>query len=112
MSKILVEIEVFDNTSLEEIEKVVEEALSKKSIDCTFDVSESKDKKKLYSYDNCQGDKGVIIADSYEEAVELHKKEYPERQIAEDDTQYWNDGCYLEEVDFVDESKLYNTCPC
>ena len=69
-------------------------------------------KKKLFSYDNSEGDKGVIIADSYEEAVELYKKEYPERQIAEDFDQYWSNGCYLLEVGEIDGSELYNTCPC
>lgn len=67
--------------------------------------------KRLYSFDNYEGDKGVIIADSYEEAVMIFEEQYPDRQIAETSSQYWNHGCYLEEIDFVDDgSRLYVTC--
>lgn len=33
-------------------------------------------KKRLYSYDNFEGDKGVIIAKSLEEACEIYKTHY------------------------------------
>ena len=67
---------------------------------------------KLYSYDNCEGDKGVIIAESYEEAVEIYKKEYSTRQIAENDEQYWDNGCYLKEEGSIGTgTKLYCTVP-
>lgn len=68
--------------------------------------------KRLYSYDNFEGDKGIIIADSWDEAVAIFKEEYPDRQIAETSEQYWKHGCWMEEIDFMaDESKLYITCP-
>lgn len=66
---------------------------------------------KLYSYDNFEGDKGVIIARSYEDAVALYKKEYPKRQIAKTEAEYYNHGCYLTENDVVETGKLYCTCP-
>lgn len=68
--------------------------------------------KKLYSYDNFEGDKGVIIADSIEEAERIYKEEYHERQIAKDQEQYYNKGCYLiEESVFDGASTLFNICP-
>lgn len=66
--------------------------------------------KKIYTYDNCDGDKGVIFADSFDEAIEIFKDNYPDRNIAENIRQYWDNGCFMEEVDFVpSESKLYVT---
>ena len=66
--------------------------------------------KKIYTYDNCEGDKGIIFADSFDEAIEIFKYHYPDRNIAEDIRQYWDNGCFMEEVDFVpSESKLYVT---
>lgn len=69
--------------------------------------------KKLYSYDNFEGDKGVIIADSIEEAEKIYKEEYPERQIAENQEQYYDNGCYLIEESVLDgtTSRLFNICP-
>ena len=67
--------------------------------------------KRLYSYDNYEGDKGVIIADSFEEAVALYKEQYPDREVADTMKQYWDYGCYIEEIDFMpEESRLYVTC--
>lgn len=69
-------------------------------------------KKKIYSYDNFEGDKGVIIAKSLEEAYKIYKKYYPERQIAYTDEEYWEDGCYIVEEGILDgKSILYNTVP-
>ena len=65
----------------------------------------------IYSYDNYEGDKGIIIADSFDEAIELFHKKYPDRQIADDCKQYWDHGCYIEEIDYVrGQSQLYVTC--
>ena len=67
--------------------------------------------KKIYAYDNCDGDKGIIIADSMEEAIALFKEHYPDRNIATNLEQYWSHGCYIEKVDDIPtESKLYTTC--
>lgn len=66
---------------------------------------------KIYSYDNFEGDKGIIIADSIDEAIELFNKKYPDRQIADNCQQYFNHGCYIEEVDYLcGQSQLYVTC--
>ena len=65
--------------------------------------------KRLYSFDNYEGDKGIIIADSWDEAVMMFKENYPDREIAERHDEYLNHGCYLEEIDFVDDG-LYVTC--
>lgn len=71
--------------------------------------------KKLFSFDNFAGDKGVIIADSLEEAKELYKAKYPKRKIAKDgndDETYFDNGCYILEEDVMDDtSKLLITCP-
>ena len=67
--------------------------------------------KKIYSYDNCEGDKGAIIADSLEEAITLFKKEYPDREIASNTQQYWNNGCYISEIGILSEdNQLYVVC--
>jgi len=68
-------------------------------------------KMNIYSYDNYEGDKGVIIADSYDEAIRLYKEEYPKRKIANNDEEYWDCGCYIEEIGMVEKGKLYNTEP-
>lgn len=69
-------------------------------------------KKKLYSYDNFEGDKGVIIAKSLEEACEIYKKHYSDRNIANTDEEYLNNGCYIIEEGVLDgRSVLYNTTP-
>lgn len=39
---------------------------------------------KLYTYDITEGDKGIIFANSYEEAVELFKADYPEIEVVEE----------------------------
>lgn len=36
---------------------------------------------KVYAYENSNGDKGVIIANSLDDAKELFAKEYPKRKI-------------------------------
>ena len=67
--------------------------------------------KKIYTYDNYEGDKGIIFANSFDEAMKIFKDYYPDRKIADNIEQYWNNGCYLEEMDFIpSESKLYVTC--
>lgn len=67
--------------------------------------------KKIYMYDNFEGDKGIIIANSFDEAVTLFKEQYPDREIAETTEKYWEHGSYLEEIDFwSEESRLYIVC--
>ena len=62
-------------------------------------ITERRMEMKLYKYANYEGDEGVIIANSLEEAIMLHKKEYPKQTSA-----------YLvEEVDYVENRRLYCT---
>lgn len=62
-------------------------------------ITERRTEMKLYKYANYEGDEGVIIANSLEEAIMLHKKEYPKQTSA-----------YLvEEVDYVENRRLYCT---
>ena len=67
--------------------------------------------KKIYSYDNYEGDKGIIVADSFDEAVAIFKENYPDREIAETQEQYWENGSYIYEIDcFSEENRLYVVC--
>lgn len=36
-----------------------------------------------YTHENSEGDKGIIIANSLDDASELFKKEYPKRKIVD-----------------------------
>lgn len=69
--------------------------------------------KKLYSYDNFEGDKGIIVADSMEEAEKIYKAEYPERKIIKNNSKDFHDGgCFLTEAGEVDNTnRLYNIFP-
>lgn len=64
---------------------------------------------KVFAYENCEGDKGMIIAASLDEAREIFKNKYPERKIVDVDTDdYWDGGAYVFECEELDnKSKLY-----
>ena len=67
-------------------------------------------KKKIYAYENSEGDKGIIIAYTESEARRLFQEIYPKRKIAKNDEEYYDNGAYVFEVDVLEnESKLY--CP-
>lgn len=68
-------------------------------------------KKKVYAYENSDGDKGIIIAKSYKEAEKIFYKEYPKRKIVDNDNGYWEDGAYLFEMDKIENNKLYCCFP-
>lgn len=68
-------------------------------------------KKKVFAYENSEGDKGIIIARSYNEAKTIFQKEYPKRKIVDDDEGYWDSGAYLFEMDEVKNNELYNCFP-
>lgn len=36
-------------------------------------------RKRVFAYENSQGDKGIIIATSYKKAEQIYRKEYPKR---------------------------------
>lgn len=61
---------------------------------------------RVYGYDNFQGDKGIIIANSYDEAVKVYREKY-DRKITDDHNEYMNDGCYLFDMGVVEENKMY-----
>lgn len=67
---------------------------------------------KLYAYENSEGDKGVIIADSMEKAKELFLQEYPTRTIVDNIDDYYKNGAYLFEVEKVQNNKLFCAFPC
>lgn len=67
---------------------------------------------KLYAYENSEGDKGVIIADSMEKAKELFLQEYPTRTIVDNNDDYYKNGAYLFEVEKVQNNKLFCAFPC
>ena len=66
---------------------------------------------KLYAYENSEGDKGVIIANSMEKAKELFLQEYPTRTIVDNNDDYYKNGAYLFEVEKVQNNKLFCTFP-
>lgn len=65
--------------------------------------------KKVYAYEICEGDKGIIIARSYKQAQKILKKEY-DINATDDEEKYWNgEGAYLYEVGNVKNNCLYDT---
>ena len=68
-------------------------------------------KKKMFAYECSEGDKGVIVARSYEEAKQIFYKKYPNREIVDNDDDYWENGAYLFEVDTLKNGKLYCCFP-
>lgn len=68
-------------------------------------------KKKVFAYENSYGDKGIIIAKSYDEAKAIFCKAYPKRKIGDDDENYYDNGAYLFEMDEVKNNELYNCFP-
>ena len=69
-------------------------------------------KKKIYVYENSEGDKGIIIAYTEIEARRLFQEIYPKRKIVDNDDNYYDNGAYLYELGTLsDESKLYCAFP-
>lgn len=70
-------------------------------------------RKKLFAYENSEGDKGVIVARSYKNALLIFQKKYPDRKVISDDTSedYWDNGAYLFEIGEIKENELYNAFP-
>ena len=68
-------------------------------------------RKKVFAYECSNGDKGIIIAKSIEKAKKIFNKEYPDRQIVDNDYNYWDNGAYLFESDRVKNGKLYCCFP-
>lgn len=70
-------------------------------------------KRKIYAYENSEGDKGIIIAKSLKEAEKIFYKEYPKRKIIPSSNieGYWDNGAYLFEMDKVKNNELYCCFP-
>lgn len=66
---------------------------------------------KVFAYECSDGDKGIITAESLKQASKLFKTDYPERKIASNDKEYWDNGAYLYEVEAVKRNTLYKTFP-
>lgn len=66
---------------------------------------------KIFAYECSDGDKGIITAESLKQASKLFKTDYPERKIASNDKEYWDNGAYLYEVEAVKKNTLYKTFP-
>lgn len=62
---------------------------------------------KVFAYENSDGDKGIIIARSIDEAEKIFHKKYPERKIVDNYYDYCKNGAYLFEMSKVDNNKLY-----
>lgn len=62
---------------------------------------------KVFAYECSDGDKGIITAESLKQASKLFKTDYPERKIASNDKEYWDNGAYLYEVEAVKKNTLY-----
>ena len=68
-------------------------------------------KKKVFAYENSEGDKGIIIAKSYEDAKNIFHKNYPKRKIIDNDEEFCGNATYLFEMDEVKNNELYNCFP-
>lgn len=67
----------------------------------------SEEREKTY-VNNSDGDKGIIIAKSIEEAKKIFHEKYPERKIVDNYYDYCKNGAYLFEMSKVDNIEL----PC
>lgn len=65
-----------------------------------------KTENRVYGYDNFHGDKGIIIANNYGDAVKVYRQKY-DRKITDDHNEYMNDGCYLFDMGIVKKNKMY-----
>ena len=62
-------------------------------------------------YENREGDKGIVIAETEEKAAEIFHKEYPDKKIVDNDRD-WRDGnTFLYEVGTMENNKLFNAFP-
>ncbi len=65
------------------------------------------DKMKVYSFEIWEGDKGVIIADSYTKARKILKNEY-DLDITDDDMEWQNgEKAFLYEIGDLKKNSLY-----
>lgn len=63
--------------------------------------------KKIYVYEIFEGDKGIIIASTYEKAEKILKKQY-DIGVAKDEDSYWDrTGASLYEVGNVKNNQLH-----
>lgn len=66
---------------------------------------------KLFVYENYEGDRGVIIADTAEKAATIFHDEYPDRKIVDTDEEWRKGNSFLREFGAVENNKLFNILP-
>lgn len=66
---------------------------------------------KIYAYENHEGDKGIVIAETEEKAAEIFHKEYPDKKIVDNDRDWRNGNTFLYEVGTMENNKLFNVFP-
>ena len=65
----------------------------------------------IYIYDIYEGDKGIIIADSINRAIEIFRREYPDIEVTDDDAHWRNGNAFLCGIGNVENNKLFNAFP-
>ena len=65
----------------------------------------------IFAYEIPYGDKGIIVAASYEEAAQIFKNRYAAVTIRTDADDDCGNGAYLFEEDIVKRNTLYNAFP-
>lgn len=68
-------------------------------------------KSKLWAYENFSGDYGVIIAPTYEKAMELYKADYPTWKVIPASRIRDENESYLFEVGDIKDEELYAAFP-
>lgn len=69
-------------------------------------------KKKIFAYENSEGDRGIIIAYTEIEAKRLFQEKYPQIKIVDNDKDYYKSGAYMYELSELDNgNKLYCAFP-
>ena len=71
-------------------------------------------RKKVFAYENGEGDKGIIVAKSYNDAARIFHNKYPERKIVDpvfEHEYYWDNGAFLFEAGTVKNNELYCCFP-
>ena len=69
------------------------------------------EKNKIFAYENFDGDKGIIIAETYEEAEKLYKEDYPDCTIIDGNEDYRSGTGLLFEVRNKIEKGVVNAFP-
>lgn len=66
---------------------------------------------RIYAYEIYEWDKGIIVAESLDEAKKIFHEEYPEKEIVDNLWDYDTGGAFVYEVDEIGNSRLYCCFP-